>query len=816
MSGARTVTRCEIADLSRCVRVRHAATAQPLADTIHPHVAVARPEPILERRHAVGDPGVGDEAHHVVRADPLLGPRVNPVQVEALCLSARVAAVAHPVHAGHVSALTADLPELILERRDRRRMEDARDPVVRRRFVRELPREPVPDVLLRHTRGRALHRKLARIAARHDDHARDDDCRRHGWQILTLHVQAQMGAWSLAPARSILKPTVEPGHWLGRYELQDLLGCGGMGVVYRANDPVIGRKVAVKVLSTHGSRRSERQSVSFLSELRILGSIVHDNVVRVYDYGEVNDVRYIVMELLEGEDLGRAILGGTFGDLAQKLTTMRQVAAALQHIHAEGIVHRDLKPANVFLESSGRVKLMDFGIAQSADGSTGAAGEVIGTPQYMAPEQLKGLRGGPAMDVYAFGIVLFEVLTGRRPFSEDSASELLANIASQPIPIDPLVAAGVPGRLIDLVQRATNKDPDHRPRSFSEIIEVLEGVAKPALSAHRIPARHPRRSWLVAAGCSSIVLLSVSGLRHDAESARAAVAVADGLAGVVLPSATLEASTVVVPVPATARTATTIDGTDRVVAERPRDIDRTTLERSETAVVRRDEPADPSDSSMPLPVPNPATVEARTAEAIEWERLKGVADLRALELFQRTYPNGEFAADAREMVATLEWDQLQHSEDSTAVRAFAANYAETTYGSAAARLSRELDAREEARRQIMALVERYAAANRARKVQEIAIVWPGLSAERLRTIEASFANAQRFEFTLEADRAPQLSEPAARSGYASASYRGDATVVCRRRVQMIDRSGMRPDPSESRVAIHLARVDNKWTIVSID
>ena len=174
------------------------------------------------------------------------------------------------------------------------------------------------------------------------------------------------------------------------------------------------------------------------------------------------------------------------------------------------------------------------------------------------------------------------------------------------------------------------------------------------------------------------------------------------------------------------------------------------------------------------------------------------------------------ATSAPAIAVTMEWDRVQNSDDAQALRAFAAKYPESTFGHAAARLAGELDARAESKRQILLLLERYAAAYRARNVQEIAALWPALGPDRLRRIEASFANAEKFEFTLDADREPQFSEPAQRTAYASAAYRGEAVVACLRRVQMIDRSGVRPAPSESRVVVRLTREDNTWRIVSID
>ena len=174
------------------------------------------------------------------------------------------------------------------------------------------------------------------------------------------------------------------------------------------------------------------------------------------------------------------------------------------------------------------------------------------------------------------------------------------------------------------------------------------------------------------------------------------------------------------------------------------------------------------------------------------------------------------ADNVGDAAASLEWESLQKSEDAAALRAFEGKYPQNPYREMASRMAHELDARDEARREILALIQRYAAANRARDIGEIATVWPGLSVERLHIIEASFAHAEKLDFTLRPAHEPELGEPAARSAFAVPSYRADAVVACLRRVQMIDRSGVRPDPSETRVVVRLSRVDSKWTIVSID
>src|SRR5262249_22218380 len=186
-----------------------------------------------------------------------------------------------------------------------------------------------------------------------------------------------------------------------------VIGSGGMSAVYRAQDPVIDRPVAIKVLLPSGADADRTQR--FFDELKLLGAIRHDHVVRVYDFGEVRGLPYLVMELLESEDLAHAIAAQRCGDLARKLDIARQLAAALKDVHAAGILHRDVKPANVFLETAGRVKLMDFGIARTDGPHATHASVLCGTPEYLAPEQIRGQPATQLSDVYSYGVLLVEL-----------------------------------------------------------------------------------------------------------------------------------------------------------------------------------------------------------------------------------------------------------------------------------------------------------------------------------------------------------------------------------------------------------------------
>lgn len=262
---------------------------------------------------------------------------------------------------------------------------------------------------------------------------------------------------------------------IGKYELLEFLG-GGMSHVYRAVDPVIGRTVAVKVLTDEGCRDEEAKA-RFLAEARAAGKITHDNIISIYDFGEDNQGRpFMVMEFLRGEDLRDAIKRGHTGDLNSKLRIALQVAGGLNYIHARGIVHRDIKPENIHIAETGAVKLMDFGIAKTELLSMTRAGYVLGTPFYMAPEQVTGQKVTQSVDVYAFGLLVFELITGRKPINGETVERVFYSILHEPIDLAPLAEAGAPHELVDLVAHCTEKNPADRFRSFEEIVTRIEAL----------------------------------------------------------------------------------------------------------------------------------------------------------------------------------------------------------------------------------------------------------------------------------------------------------------------------------------------------
>ena len=250
--------------------------------------------------------------------------------------------------------------------------------------------------------------------------------------------------------------SLSPGTRLGPYEILAPLGAGGMGEVYRARDTRLGREVAVKVLPQTLAADPERMA-RFEREARLLASLNHTNIAAVHGLEESSSTRALVMELVEGSTLAERLERGALG-LDEALPIARQIAEALEFAHERGIIHRDLKPANVKLRPDGAVKVLDFGLAKALEGDGGEASAVdlahsptltqqmtganviLGTAAYMSPEQAKGKSADRRADIWAFGVVLFEMLTGRQLFQGETASETLAAVMKDEVQWDRLPA----------------------------------------------------------------------------------------------------------------------------------------------------------------------------------------------------------------------------------------------------------------------------------------------------------------------------------------------------------------------------------------
>jgi len=262
---------------------------------------------------------------------------------------------------------------------------------------------------------------------------------------------------------------------LGKYELHTLIGEGAMGIVWKAYDTVLRRYVALKLLGSHFRKTKEMQE-RFLREARAAGAIQHPNIVTVYDLGDVDGQLYIAMELVEGRDLSDIITLREPMALERKLDLVIELLDGLHFAHQRGVIHRDVKPSNVRVVPDGRVKIMDFGIArlQSADAS--GSGAIVGTPTYMAPEQITNGAITPATDVFAVGCMLYELLSFHKPFEGESVHGVLYQVlTTEPKPLRTL-APSIPAALERVVGKAMNKVPDERYETAAQMQSTLLGI----------------------------------------------------------------------------------------------------------------------------------------------------------------------------------------------------------------------------------------------------------------------------------------------------------------------------------------------------
>ena len=264
----------------------------------------------------------------------------------------------------------------------------------------------------------------------------------------------------------------DAGAKLGPYEIVEAIGKGGMGEVYRARDPRMGREVAIKV-------SAERFNERFSREVRAVAALNHPNICTLHDVGP----DYLVLELIEGPTLAERIKKGPLA-LEESLAIARQIGAALEAAHEKGIVHRDLKPGNVKVREDGTVKVLDFGLAKVTTASAGdpeesptlsmhatQAGVILGTAAYMAPEQARGKKVDKRADIWAFGVVLHEMLTGRRLFQGEDLTETLASVVMKAPDLD-----GVPGAVRPLLQSCLEKDPARRPPGADAVAARLDQI----------------------------------------------------------------------------------------------------------------------------------------------------------------------------------------------------------------------------------------------------------------------------------------------------------------------------------------------------
>jgi serine/threonine-protein kinase len=273
---------------------------------------------------------------------------------------------------------------------------------------------------------------------------------------------------------------------IGKYQIVGKLGQGAMGEVFRGHDPVLNRDVAIKRI-TSGLDADESLRKRFEREAQAVALLNHPHIITVYELGFEGDQMFMAMELLEGIDLKHAVAQRKLS-FAEKLATMEQICEGLAFAHARELVHRDLKPANIHILPGGKVKIMDFGLARTAGSDMTSTGTVMGTPHYMSPEQVKGMKADARSDVFALGCVFYELLCGRKPFDAESMHGVLFKVMQdEPTSLAEL-APELPHGLVEVVERALAKDPAERFQSAGELLVALRlARAAGAGRAHERP-----------------------------------------------------------------------------------------------------------------------------------------------------------------------------------------------------------------------------------------------------------------------------------------------------------------------------------------
>jgi len=286
---------------------------------------------------------------------------------------------------------------------------------------------------------------------------------------------------------------------LGRYDLTRVLGKGAMGIVYEGMDPKLHRKVAIKtILKGHldDDEASKEYSMRFMREAQAVARLNHPHIVQVYDFGEEGDVAYIVMEFIKGKELKSFFDANERFELKEAVRVMCELLDALDFAHEGGIVHRDIKPANVMLDGQARVKLADFGVARVADDRSAAektqAGTMVGTPAYMSPEQITGGNVDRRTDIFSAGIILYQFLTGEKPFTGSGAWTIAKKIIQDHPPVPSSINNTISPLFDNVVNKALSKQVETRyqtAREFGAALKrALEGKSEQDDSDHTVVA----------------------------------------------------------------------------------------------------------------------------------------------------------------------------------------------------------------------------------------------------------------------------------------------------------------------------------------
>ncbi len=298
---------------------------------------------------------------------------------------------------------------------------------------------------------------------------------------------------------------------LGRYEIIRVLGSGAMGVVYEANDSKLHRRVAIKTIIKSAmvdEAQAADYSERFMREAQSIARLNHPNIVTVYDFGEEGDIAYFVMEFIQGHELKEFLDSGVQFPLQKSLNYMLDLLSAMDYAHSQGIVHRDIKPANIMIDNSGRLKLTDFGVVKVLDKQEGTqAGTMVGTPGYMSPEQILGTSVSPRSDIFAAGVVLYQLLTWQKPFAGEGVFTIQQKIVNEAHALPSTLNAGLSPELDRIVNRALAKKPEDRYARASEFADDIKRYLASVAQAGAARAQDVEKTIVAsAAGEKTIVI----------------------------------------------------------------------------------------------------------------------------------------------------------------------------------------------------------------------------------------------------------------------------------------------------------------------
>jgi serine/threonine-protein kinase len=603
---------------------------------------------------------------------------------------------------------------------------------------------------------------------------------------------------------------------LGKYELHTLIGEGAMGVVWKAYDTVLRRYVALKLLSS-SFRKTKDMQERFLREARAAGAIQHANIITVYDLGESEGQLFIAMELVEGRDLSDMIALRDPLALERKLDIAIEVLTGLHFAHQRGVIHRDVKPSNVRVMPDGRVKIMDFGIARLQTGDATGSGAIVGTPTYMAPEQITNGAITAATDVFAVGCMLYELLSYQRPFEAESVHGVLYQVlTTDPRPLR-TVAPSIPAALERVVSKAMNKVPHERYESASLMQATLQGI-RSALSSADDEATQPLGRWtpwpgpmlklvthapmkwrlaVLGALAAVVILLLYAPSHPDADLGvlRAGAPLAAAPTGLVAPPAAPDLPPVSVAVSARR---------DSALAARDRAVAAGALKNSVPAMILAETMFQASEQALQVN-DQPRAIQGYVASVQQYARAReqGRAMQReAQRMVQRVtpvvqaIPTGQAAANAGIFLARAE--SLLRQQDFTLAKVAAQSAEQVGIDAGIAPPSTQPPG---ARGAVDVLLTDLGRALSSERIANIRVLYPGLTEDERRGWEAFFRgwNQITAKFTIE-----------------QFNLRGNAaTAAVRAMFQYVPARGGAPRMDRRRFAMRFEKKDEGWRLAGV-